>query len=66
MAEKNKNPVKRVFEQRDFRDNLVANIPPVRVRHRVSIHIPATVAGIPVRVHGPDYRAKYRQCHYGF
>ena len=34
--------------------DLVASVPPVRIRHRVGVQVPAAIVGIPVRVHGPE------------
>ena len=46
-------------------NNLVAGVPPVRVRHRVGVDVPAAVVGVPVRVHGPEsLRARNRPDHH--
>ena len=45
--------------------NLVASIPPVRIRHRVGVDVPAIVLGVPVGVHGPESLcARYHLCHH--
>lgn len=35
-------------------ENLVASIPPVRIRDGIGVHVPVAVVAVPVRVHRPD------------
>ena len=42
------------IEQREFRDHLVAIVPPVPIRHRVGIDVPTAVNRVPVRIDRPE------------
>ena len=58
-----KNPASWRGKKRVAREDHVVGIPPIRVRHRIRVDIPAA-ASIPVRVHGPLYCAQRHPYHH--